>query len=190
MVVSWLVDRLEPARLTPAEARAVAELSLLTWPKAGQTVEQYAADLLHRQAAGQYARERQLWWVVREGERFLAKAGTFAREIGTSRGRMTILALAGVCTRAEARGRGLGSAVVRAAFSRVDTGELAFSLFQTSRKNQPFYERLGAVLVENRIVNSLADNPQANPFWDEIAMRYPAQGDWPTGPIDLLGPGY
>jgi len=95
-----------------------------------------------------------------------------------------------VCTAPEARGRGLGSAVVRAAFGRVDRGELPASLYQTSRRNQKFYEALGAGLVENRMVNSLAADPRANPFWDEIAMGYPASTAWPPGAIDLRGPGY
>jgi len=60
----------------------------------------------------------------------------------------------------------------------------------SNERVRPFYEKLGAVVVDNRIVNSLADNPAANPFWDEVVMRYPAGGDWPSGAIDLRGPGY
>jgi len=55
---------------------------------------------------------------------------------------------------------------------------------------RPFYEKLGACLVTNRIFNSLGNDPEKNPFWDEIAMRYPAAKHWPAGQIDLRGPGY
>jgi ribosomal protein S18 acetylase RimI-like enzyme len=120
----------------------------------------------------------------------LAKAQTFRRAIATAAGPMTVLALSAVCTAPEARGRGLGSAVVRAAFGRVGSGELPACLFQTSRRNRKFYEALGAGLVDNRIVNGLAPDPQASPFWDEIVMGYPAGTIWPAGAIDLRGPGY
>ena len=89
------------------------------------------------------------------------------------------MALASVCSDPEMRGRGLGETVVRAAFDTVDHGPFAHSLFQTSFKVQPFYEKLGCCLVTNRIVNSLAEDPAKNPFWDEIVMRYPAPSPGP-----------
>ncbi|MEM9660155.1 MAG: hypothetical protein AAF961_17460, partial [Planctomycetota bacterium] len=98
--------------------------------------------------------------------------------------------LARVCSHPEHRGCGLGELVVRAAFGVVDDGEFPWSLFQTTYPVQAFYNKLGAQLVKNPIVNSLGEDPQANPFWDEIIMRYPAKADWPKGVIDLLGPGY
>jgi len=101
-----------------------------------------------------------------------------------------VMALAGVCSAPDRRGQGLGKAVVQASLGLVDGGVYQVSLFQTSRKVFPFYEKLGARLVTNRIVNSLAPDPAANPFWDEVAMSYPASVPWPEGPIDLLGPGY
>lgn len=138
--------------------------------------------------------------------RHMAQAMSFARTIAVldpkTRAplqRLTILALREVCSHPEARGRGFGKAVVRSAFARVDEGAFPFSLFQTSRKNQGFYEKLGARRIEARIVNSRAPedpddrmggDPEANPFWDEIAMVYPAATPWPEGTIDLLGPGY
>ena len=75
-------------------------------------------------------------------------------------------------------------------FDLVDHGPFAHSLFQTSHEVRPFYEKLGAGLVTNRIVNSLADDPTENPFWDEVVMRYPAAKHWPAGEIDLRGPGW
>jgi GNAT superfamily N-acetyltransferase len=105
-------------------------------------------------------------------------------------GEISVGGLARVCTHPAMRGRGLGELVVRAAFGLVDAGDFAFSLFQTNRKVQAFYERLGAAPVENRIVNSLAAEPMINPFWDEVVMHYPRGKGWPAGAIDLRGPGY
>jgi hypothetical protein len=80
--------------------------------------------------------------------------------------------------------------VVRAAFDLVDHGAYPFALFQTGEKVRPFYEKLGCVTVDNRFVNSLADDPQAYPFWDTAIMRYPAGPGWPSGEVDLRGPGW
>jgi hypothetical protein len=55
---------------------------------------------------------------------------------------------------------------------------------------RPFYERLGACAVANTFVDSLAEDPRGNPFWDDVVMRYPPREGWPEGEIDLLGPGY
>ena len=103
---------------------------------------------------------------------------------------MTIVALAQVCTDPAERGRKLGQAVVRAVFDLVDHGPFPHSLFQTSHQVRPFYDKLGAGLVTNPIFNSLGDDPDKNPFWDEVAMRYPAAKHWPEGEIDLRGPGW
>jgi predicted N-acetyltransferase YhbS len=127
---------------------------------------------------------------IRDGERVLAHAGVDVRTVGTSQGDVTVLALARVCTDPAERGRNLGAAVVRETFQLVDRGVFPWSLFQTTHKVRPFYEKLGACLVANRIVNSLGEDPTKNPFWDEIVMRYAAGPGWPEGEIDLRGPGY
>jgi hypothetical protein len=103
---------------------------------------------------------------------------------------LTILALARVCTDPAVRGRKLGDAVVRATLRLVDNGAFPFSLFQTSEEVRPFYERLGAVVIDNRFINSLAEDSTADPFWAPVRMRYPSTGEWPTGEIDLRGPGW
>ncbi len=120
----------------------------------------------------------------------IAHAAALPRTIGTSEGELTVLGLAHVATDPDERGRKLGQAVVRAAFELVDHGPYSHALFQTSNSVRPFYEKLGAGAVTNRIVNSLADDPAKNPFWDEVVMRYPAAKHWPTGEIDLRGPGW
>ena len=101
---------------------------------------------------------------------------------------MTILALAGVCTRPEYRKQGLGSAVIKACFARVDRGELPFCLFQTTTANRPFYEHLGCSLITNRIINSLRGEARGQSVLGRhIQMAYPAARPFPKGVIDLSG---
>jgi hypothetical protein len=177
--------------LTLEQARNIGELLVRIWPKPNVTVEDRAQQQLAfgRSYLGDDARApRSL--VVLDGGRVIAHALVFARTIRTLEGEMTIAALARVCSDPDRRGEGLGDMVVRAAFAPVDAGDFAFSLFQTSHRVRPFYERLGCVLVDNSITNSLGETPKANPFWDEVVMRYPADRPWPAGTIDLRGPGY
>ena len=81
--------------------------------------------------------------------------------------------------------------MVKAAFERVDRRVFPFSLFQTGAHNRGFYEKLGSVLIDNKVVNSLApDGPETPAFWDDLIVLYPVGPDWPLGEIDLRGPGY
>jgi predicted N-acetyltransferase YhbS len=183
------VETLDRRKLSDADGRAIAELLVKVFPR--RPFEERLQLIIgqFREYDGpeeEFPRSA----IVREGERVIAHAAAWARTISTSQGEMKILTLSQVCTDPAERGRRLGQAVVRAVFDAVDHGPFAHSLFQTSYKVRPFYEKLGCVLVTNRIVNSLADDPTANPFWDEVAMRYPASKPWPEGEIDLRGPGY
>ena len=191
MVLLAPVETIDFGTLTAAQARGIAELVNKVWPKPGVTVEDRARRLLsiaqgHEGPEALAARS----FVVFEMGRVLAHAAVMPRTIGTDAGAVAIGALLLVCSDPHQRGRGLGETVARAAFSLVDEGQYPWILFQTKEKVRPFYEKLGCTLVENRIVNSRGENPESNPFWDEIVMRYPAQGDWPAGTIDLRGPGY
>jgi predicted N-acetyltransferase YhbS len=185
------VETLDGRNLTEADARAVAELLCAIWPKAGRTVETRVAEML-----GQFSdyrgpeAQRPRSFLVREGGRVIAHASVYPRTIGTSAGDLTVLALARVCTDPAVRGRKLGQAVTRAAFDLVDRGAFPFSLFQTSEAVRPFYERLGALTVDNHFINSLAADPRARPWWDKVIMRYPNQPGWPAGEIDLRGPAW
>lgn len=185
------IETLDRRNTSEADARAVAELLCMIWPKPGRTVDVRMAEM---QNAWQDYRgpeaEHPRAFVVREEGRVIAHAGAIPRTIGTSAGEMTVVGLRAVCTDPEARGRHLGQAVVRAVFDLVDHGPFPFSLFQTKRAVTPFYEQLGAAVVANRFVNSLADDPEENPFWDELVMAYPAAKSWPEGVIDLRGPGF
>ena len=141
--------------------------------------------------AGWVGEERQIAALWR-GEELAAVAMWFPRVVKTANGPLRVLALAGVCSAPELRGRGLGRRVVREAFGAVDRGEYAVALFQTPVPE--FYAKLGARPVPNVFGNSrfkVGDRGTAErPWWDPHVMIYPAPFPWPEGPIDLLGPGY
>ncbi|MEM8782258.1 MAG: GNAT family N-acetyltransferase [Planctomycetota bacterium] len=134
---------------------------------------------------------------VRVGGRLAAVGTTFVRtvflEIGSGRAigdagwrAMEVLALGDVATDAAWQGRGLGTALLRDAFARIDELGLKVSLFQTETA-QGLYERLGARAVSNRFVDRTADDPQRHPWCDPVVMTYPAAAAWPAGRIDLNG---
>ncbi len=185
------IETLDRRTISEADARAIAELIVAIWPKPGRSVETFAASVLdqwkdYRGPEDEHPRSL----LIREGRRVIAHASADPRSIGTSEGDMTILALARVCTDPSVRGKRLGDALVRAAFDLVDRGVFPFALFQTTNDVRAFYERFGAVAIDNRFINSLAADPTINPFWAEVAMRYPAGPGWPAGEIDLRGPGW
>jgi predicted GNAT family N-acyltransferase len=172
-------------------AEAITQLRLEAWPHIAGRPDATAQFLIDRwrDYAGSHE-HRPLYHVALCNGELVAMANTFARTIASGDRRFTIMSLASVCTARRLRGRGYGRSVVRAAFERVVRDGFEFSLFQTTHAVEPFYAQLGAVKVDNRFYNSLSDDPDANPFWDPVPMRYPATGSWPTSPIDLLGPGY
>lgn len=185
------IETLDHRTIREVDARAIAELLIAIWPKAGRTVETRTAEMLNqwKNYHGPEAKyPRSL--LVRHGSRVIAHAQADPRTIRTTAGDVTVLALARVCTDPAVRGKKLGQTVVEAAFDLVDNGPFPFALFQTRDAVRPFYEKLGAAAVSNRFVNSLAADPTANPFWDPVIMRYPSTGEWPTGEIDLRGPGW
>ncbi len=185
------IEVIDRRTIGECDARAIAELVVSIWPKPGRTIESFAGDMLAqwKDYAGpeeQHPRS----FLIREGSHVVAHSSVYPRTIRSTRGELTVLALARVCTDPSVRGRKLGDAVVRATLALVDEGAFPFSLFQTTHNVRPFYERLGAVTIDNTFVNSLADDPKANPFWAEVPMRYPVSGNWPEGEIDLMGPGW
>jgi hypothetical protein len=185
------VEILDRRRLSEANARAIAQLIVSIWPKPGRTVDALATDMLGRwRNYSGPERQHPRSFVVRDGARVVAHASFDPRTIGTPQGDMKVLALARVCTDPAVRGRKLGQAVTRAAFDVVDNGSFPFALFQTTDDVQSFYDNLGAVRIYNPFVNSLGDDPKANPWWSPVIMRYPSGPGWPEGEIDLRGPGY
>jgi predicted GNAT family N-acyltransferase len=185
------IDTIDRRTIGQADARAIAELIVSIWPKLDRTVDTFTADILtqwkdYDGPNDQHPRS----FLIREAGRVVAHSSVYPRTIGTSNGDITVLALARVCTDPIVRGRKLGDAVVRASFELVDRDTFPFALFQTTKDVRQFYERLGAVTIDNTFVNSLAADPKANPFWADVHMRYPATGNWPKGEIDLRGPGW
>jgi predicted N-acetyltransferase YhbS len=185
------IEPIDLRTISDADARAVATLLCEVWPKQGRTVDSLAAELKTRWRdyngpEATYPRS----FVVREGGILIAHASATPRTISTTDGELTILALARVCTCPAARGQKLGELVARAAFSLVDDGTYKFALFQTSDAVKSFYDRLGAVQIDNKFINSMAEDSTASPFWDRIIMRYPAKPGWPAGQIDLQGPAW
>jgi predicted N-acetyltransferase YhbS len=187
----YKTETLDARRFSADDARAIAELLVLVWPNPEKTIvirQEQMIELGRDYEGPEEQHPRSV--VIREDDRVIAHAGMVPRTIGTPVGDMTVAGLARVCSDPQYRGKGLGELGVREVFALVDRGIFPFALFQTSNKVRPFYEKLGATLVTNQIVNSLADNPTHCPFWDEVAMRYPKDRDWPEGEIDLRGPGY
>lgn len=185
------VESLDARTLSRADVRAIAELLVRVWPKSPKTVEIRQQQMfdMGRDYRGSDAQAPRSF-LVREKGRVIAHAAIITRTIGTSQGELTIAGLLRVCTDPDLRGRGLGPLVVRPVFDLVDQGVFAFSLFQTTPEVRPFYEKLRAAVIDNPIVNSLADDVHESPFWDRIIMRYPHGPGWPEGEIDLRGPGY
>lgn len=191
------------AELDDTVALAVGRLVAKVWPRPGVGPAERAARLRalgvdHPGPRRHAPRSLVLW---EDAARVVAHAAVFGREVATYSGPLTVMALAMVAADPELRGRGLGARVVRMALDLVDSGVFPFALFQTSGEVAAFYERLGCVRVENKVVNSRwtpterAPTPDSPPFWDEVVMRYPAAAGscgeaWPDGVIDLLGPGY
>jgi len=185
------IETLDLRTITAAEALEIAELLVCVWPNSEKTVAVRQRQLI--ELGQKYDRDEEpapQSFLIRESGKLIAHSAVLPRSIGTSAGDLVIAGLTRVCTSPEQRGRGLGEIIVRPVFDLVDNGAYQFSLFQTTQDVGSFYEKLGACVIENSIVNSLGTDHQESPFWDKIVMRYPCSGSWPTGEIDLRGPGY
>jgi len=185
------IETLDLRKLTRTDARAIGKLLAIVWPNPEKPAAVRMQQMLEL-GYGYTGTEAQTpcSFVIREAGKVIAHSAIITRTIGTAAGELTIAGLARVCSDPTQRGRGLGESIAKAAFQRVDSGVFPYSLFQTSVEVCPFYEKLGACVVENSIVNSLGEDPQTSPFRDKVVMRYPSSGAWPEGEIDLLGPGY
>ena len=177
-----------PEELTPDQRRALFDLFWHIWPgKEPYEVAKTKFDPLGQQkweASLDYHR-----FMIWDGDKAVAQAGFFARQIITTEGPILIGALSGVCTHEDYRKRGYGQKIVQAAFGLVDEGIFPVALFMTAV--EPFYERLGARVVKNEWINTrnLAQ-PNEDPWPEEEKMIYPANYPWPEGQIDLNGPAY
>jgi GNAT superfamily N-acetyltransferase len=202
-----VIDRIDAAGMSHADARRVAALVTQAWPREQMSLDEVAETLSEQWRDYDGPAEIVPRYLVISNEASVQSPQTAAaakspngplvaiglvqpRTIASSHGTMTILALARVCVTPDRRGEGLGEAIARQAFNLVDDGTFDFALFQTTPEVRAFYEKLGACLVKNKLINSTAPDPKASAFWDPVVMRYPAGSGWPEGTIDLLGPGY
>jgi len=177
--------RVTPATdLTDADWLELAEFLHTIWPNPDLSSEGRAE---HREDA---ATDRPASEVIRtyDGERLIAAGQTFGREVLVDGQRRNALALAAFAVAEDRRGEGMGKQVVLEAFKRVDSGAFEFAIFQTGVPG--FYQPMNCRVIDNKVVNSLADDPNANPFEDTHVMVYPANTLLGTGPVDMLGPGY
>lgn len=196
------VENISPAQIGAASRVACCELWATVFTKAGRTADTVAEE---RQADTIDGEEWHVVWHQSPAgsRRVVAACRTFPRVVRDGAGKQRrILALAHVASDPDMRGVGVGKQLVTAALSRVSRGEgsegvegdeLEAALFQTAVA--PFYEKLGAVQIQNEVVNSTGegkDEQRQLGFWDPQVMLFPASAvdTWPEGPIDLLGPGY
>jgi len=172
-------------------ALQIATLNYEAWPNETNPIDVRAKNIL--KIGEKVLPEKEKWngyIILKDNNNLVGIAYIFPREILTQTGKVTILALASVTTKKELRGKGYGKKVVKKAFSIVDKDIFPHCFFQTTPQVQPFYEKLGAKVATNKIINSKSDNPEKNPFWDPIAMHYSPNHPWFEGTIDLLGPGW
>lgn len=174
-----------PVNLVETSAiEEVNELTDLTWPDTKPkefTKASRIEDFIKRNP-------NKTCHFIYEAESLIGYAESFPREINVDNQRITIMGLGAVCVHPQRKGQGLGALLVQAAFKRIDSGEFTVGLFQTGVPG--FYEKLNCRTIENKIINSLSDTPNANPFWDPYVMVYPRQFIGFQSEIDLLGVGY
>jgi GNAT superfamily N-acetyltransferase len=183
------VETLVPP-ISDAECDDFAALFAAVYPEQVPDLTAYAENVRRQWQSPEAAESGHKRYIVRHAGQLVANASLYPKRIHTSRGEELIAGMADVLTHPDMRGRGYGSTVVRPIFDLVDSGHFAFSLFQTATARL-FYEKLGCVLVTQPIINSRAENPKANPFWEKYVMAYVMPGKTlPPAEIDLVGPGY
>lgn len=132
--------------LSTATAAAILALTKQIWPPSSAA----PPPDIDAVSTGWQAQES-AHFVIEDANNVLAHARIFRREIITTRGPLTIGALAAVCVHPDYRGRGWGADVVRAAFAYLPEMNVEVALFQTGVPQ--FYEKLGCRLIDNRFHN-------------------------------------
>jgi GNAT superfamily N-acetyltransferase len=193
------ITKLTAGQITDPQFEQLCALHHAAFPKPGRSVEQVLekkratwmgdepGDLL----PGPLVSDVLPWrYAIFEDGQAIANAGCIVRTIGTSRGEMAVLGLLDVASHPQMRGKGYGTKAVQCVFDHVDRGEFEFCLFGTTEA-RPLYERMGAIVIENPIVNTHGNDASFGPgFEGDYTMVYSAGADWPEGEIDLRGPGY
>ena len=179
--------------LTLEEYKEIYRLRSAVWPpKEPSTPEEKYEEYKSRKAE-----HPEGFSVVYDDGGLVGTAFIGERIIGTGRGDIPVMALGGVCSDPALRGRGYGAEAVKKVFSYIGGDGYPVCLFQTSFKVEPFYLKLGAKRIANRIFNSNAQKKletvkktKRQVFWDDIVMIYPGAYDWPEGDVDIRGPGF
>ncbi len=189
--MSYSVQVFDEPELTPEQVRSMIDLLWLVWPSELQTAEQATVQVFGWQKTPIPYLRKKIYLISDENNKVIAHAETHVRVMFTPEGALGVMALGGVCTHPDKRGLGLGAAVVRAAFDRVDEGEFPVCVFQTPVAD--FYGMLGSAVCENNtwVDHKNKENPEVHP-WEpgETLMYYPASFDWPEGEIDINGGQY
>ncbi len=189
--MTYSVQQFQEPELTPKQVRSLIDLLWLVWPNERKSADEATAQFIEWQKTPMPSLRKVIYLIFDENEQVVAHAEGHLRIMFTPKGAQEVMALGGVCTHPEKRGIGLGAAVVRAAFSRVDDGAFPVSVFQTPVAD--FYARLGSAECENNtwVDRKNIENPEAHP-WEpgETLMYYPASYDWPSGEIDINGGQY
>ncbi len=173
-----------PEDLTKGQILALSDLLDRTWPeRVKELTEEQKIEKF-------YARHpKKTCHCVFEGNELIAYAESFPLTIKMVNKEVGVMGLGGVCVDHMHRGMGLGALLVKDAFLRIQNEEFPLCLFQTGVPE--FYEKLDCKVIENKVINSKNESdPNANPFWDDYAMIYPSTFLWPSGTIDILGPGF
>lgn len=121
------------------------------------------------------------WHIVRDPSdaSVLAKAHTFTRALTFPDGPRTVLALTGVNTHPDHRGKGLGAAVVRAAFGQLDSlPDVNVCLFQTGSA-MPFYTEIFGCREVSKPDIYLGGSGGELAFTDVHVLIYPGSASWP-----------
>lgn len=173
-----------PKDLSNRQIVSINALTDSTWPdNATQSSEEEKINEFHARFP------KKTCHCVFEDKELIGYAESFPIHIKIVNKEADVLGIGEVCVNPDYRGKGLGAMLVNSAFSRIDKDEYPLCIFQTGVPE--FYRKLGCKLIKNKIINSKnSEAPDANPFWDEYAMIYPSTFLWPTGTIDLLGPGF
>jgi predicted GNAT family N-acyltransferase len=173
--------------LTSQQIYEIVSLINNEWPNPQKSVEEIVEDILDQINRGNRVNDRR--YVIWENEKCAAHARIFPRKIFSSVEELMVLGLADVCVSHSRRGEGLGRAVVEKAFEEVNKNHGCVSLFQTEVPK--FYERHNCKIIKNNFFNSTdANDPNANPWWNEYVMIFPSNANFPLGDIDLNGNGY
>lgn len=171
--------------ITKDEISKIVALTNATWP----SKDKNEAELCHEMLEIFQKMPTMMIFTVWDGQKLIANTEIFARTIKFDEKELKIMALASVCVDPERRGEGLGRQLIERAFKHVDDGKYPLSLYQTQIPS--FYEKFGAKQVKNTFINTKnSENPEKCPWWDPYIMIYPNNPIWPSGTIDLNGPGY